>query len=190
LKRRFWTRPHGAGLVVEGAADWTPEALRAMVMLAALDGRRASVQSAAPSTTRRGTVRDVVQNHLFTPHHLAWSGPSGRNRIHPRREGEGPQGNSRPSGRTRRARTVRVTDGAGGRRGLEGRDLRGTAAAASIPGDGRASLLTSAQGSAAGDVHGDVVRLRRPPTVFRASSRSELLPASHQSAGHPCIVPT
>ena len=103
-----------------------------------------------------GAIRDVVQNHLLQVlANLAMEPPAGdRQRVGPRREGEGAQGDPAAATRRRRPRPVpRLPQGEGRGARLAGRDVRGPA-----PGDqlvalaGRAVLHPGGQVSA-GDLH-------------------------------------
>ena len=114
--------------------------------------RLSTSPTAAPSTTRPGAIRDVVQNHLLQVLSLlAMEPPSGRTR-----RGRSATSSSRSSTRSaplasgrRRARPVpRLPRGRRRRSRLDRRDVRGAAAARRHAGAGAACRSTSAPASA------------------------------------------
>ena len=113
------------------------------------------------------------------------AGPD-RQRIDPRREGEGAEGHPAARGQQPRARPVpRLPQGDGRGAGLEGRDLRGAAAGdrflalAGVPFYIRAGKCLPVTCTEI------LVRLRRPPTMYRGlRPEAELLPLADQPRHH------
>ncbi len=116
------------------------------------DGRGFGVQGRGKFYEEAGAIRDVIQNHLLqVVGFLAMEPPiTTYARVDPRRAGRrssAPSGRSRPSDLVRgQFRGYREEPGVAA--GLDGRDLRGRAAATSTPGAGTACRSSSAPASA------------------------------------------
>ena len=109
------------------------------------------------STTQVGTIRDVVQNHLFQVlANLAMEPPARtRQRVHARREGKGAEGDpaAEPADLVR-GPVPRVPRRAGRRAGLEGGDVRRAAARDRFVALAGRAVLHPRRQVAAGHVHG------------------------------------
>ena len=147
----FWNRHHVESVQITMAEDF-------------------GVQGRGAFYDETGAIRDVVQNHLFQVLTQPGHGAAGqdRQRIDPRREGEGPEGDPAARREGRRPRPVpRLPDREGRGAGLEGRRPSPPCGSRSIPGAGRACRSTSAPGKCLPVTCTEVVvRLRQPPTIF------------------------
>ena len=115
-----------------------------------------------------GTIRDVVQNHLFQVlTNLAMEPPvAKRQRVDPRQKGQGPEGHSAAGSKEPCPRPVpRLSRRERGGAKLASGNLCRTAAGNQFLALARSSVLHSRRKVSARDLHGNRGSLR-PPTVF------------------------
>ena len=143
------------------------------------------VQGRGAFYDQTGTIRDVIQNHLFQVLRESRDGAAGANRqrVDARREGEGAEvdraARCRPTWSAANSTAI-----AGARRGagFAHGNVRGDCGSTSIRGAGQGVPFYIRAGKSLPVTCTEViVQLRRAPRIFpECVARSELLPLSHQ----------